>query len=140
MVQINVGTSKPRPHEVIEDVWFGEPGNEWQSEAYVFTAGPIPDLLSAYLYEDEDQSADFIIKAKAGWVRDGLDPEDWAEVQARIADPDDPLRSTHVFDMYAALMTEVGKRPPTSPNGSAAKSSGTTGGAKRKRKAETSGE
>lgn len=138
MVGINIETPKARPHEVIEDVWFGEEGTPYQAEPYTFTPGPAPDLLSAYLM-DEEEAGEYILRAKAKWVREGLHEDDWAEVEARIANPDDPLKAAHVYHMYTALMEEVGKRPPTSPSGSSRPPSRSTGAAKRKPRGATSG-
>lgn len=139
MVSISTDTTV-RPHEVVEDVWFGDEGNEWQEDAYVFTAPPAPDLLSSYLIEDEEDQITNTIRAKARWLEEGFGPEVWAEVQARIKNPKDPLRTAHLFEMYNALMSEVTKRPPTSPSGSSRTPSRTTGAAKRKQQAGTSGD
>lgn len=139
MVSISTD-DEARPHEVIKDVWFGDVGNEYQAEGYVFTAGPAPDLLSSYLIEDEELELKNTIRAKMAWLEDGFDPEDWAEVQARVKDRTDPLQTAHLFAMYNALMAEVSKRPPTSPSGSSITPSRNTGAAKRKRQDETSGE
>lgn len=141
----------PRPHETIEDVFFGEDG------PYTFTAGPMPDLLSAYLSDDEDEQTTLIIKGKYNWVLNGLDdeareeidtdeegspilgPTDREHIAARLADPDDLLQSKHILQMYELLVAEVAKVPPTSRSGSSSTPPRGTGAAKPKRKAATSG-
>lgn len=137
MISVSTGNTKARPHEIIEDVWFGDVGNPYQSEGYTFTAGPVPDLLSAYLIDDDGE---FTIKAKTNWLRDGFTEEDWDEIQERLKDPEDPLRAIHVYEMFNVLVAEVSKRPFTSSSASSGTRRRNTGAAKPKAKASTSGE
>lgn len=129
-----------RPHEVVDDVFFGDDG------PYTFTAGPMPDLLSAYLLEDEDEATIKIVKGKVTWVLAGLDRSvasdedvsDYTYILSRLDDPKDPLQSKHILAMYDLLVAEVSKVPPTSQPASSPQRQ-RAGAAKPKRKAATSG-
>lgn len=130
-VRINV---EARPHEVIEEVWFGD-----DLGPFTFTATEAADLLSALLLDDDDERTVATVKAKIKWVRAGFAEEDWALVEKRLADPTHPLRTTHLLDMFEALSSEVAMRPPTSSGGSSSTPPRKSGGGKQKRKGSTSG-
>lgn len=134
MVQIAARAPAARPHEIIEDVSF-----EGDTTEYEFSAGPLPDLLSAYLETDPEQQIKKIVQGKFAWVRDGFDPEDWAEIAARIDDPTDPLRSESILTAYDVLIEAVSKRPPTSSTASSRARSGSQSAPKRKPRGATSG-
>lgn len=137
MVSIDIS---PRPHEIVEDVWFGEKEAPGSSGPFVFKATESADLLSAMLIEDEERQVLATIRAKIGWLEAGFDPEDWSLIQKRLHDPTDPLRTIHLLHMFNALSAEVSMRPPTSSGGSSSPPPRKTGGGKQKRKAATSGD
>lgn len=154
MVGISTEAPSRRPHEVIEDVWFGDEDGPDSLGPYTFTAGEVPDLLSAFLYADENAQIEATVRAKFRWLEQGFsevvdevegDGDElehltaWQEIQAAIADPDHWMRTRHLFGMYNALMEAVTNRPPTSPSGSSHTPPRRAGAAKPKRKAATSG-
>lgn len=125
MVSIDVA---PRPHEIIEDVYFGDDG------PYTFTATKTAGMLSALL------SGGAYGMAKLRWLQAGFDEDDWAGLDARLNDPDDPLAAEHLHEMADALLEEVTNRPPTLPTASSGTRPAQTGAGKPKRRASTSGE
>lgn len=133
MVSINADA---RPHEVVEDVWLGPVGTDGP---YTFTATQAPDLLSAYLTDDEDEQVLITIQAKYAWVEAGFDDATWEHISARLADRTDWFSTASILNLYGVLMEEVTNRPPTSPNGSSRTPSRRTGAAKPKPKGATSG-
>lgn len=132
MVQIN---TDPRPHEIVEDVRIGD-----HLGPYTFTTPYAADLLSALLEEDEDAQIVATVKAKFNWVRDGFEEDDWAEIQDALDDPTNPVRTGTIVKAYDMLSEAATKRPPTSRSASSRGPRKSTGGAKPKPKAETSGE
>ena len=137
---VAVDIPKPRKHEVIEDVWFGDEGTG--DGPYVFTAPPTGTVLSAYMLAPNDPTERYyaVVEAKIEWLREGFDEDVWAHLEDRLRDPADPLDSDVMTAMHDALVQELSRRPFTSSNGSTSTPSRSTGAVTRRRKAETSGD
>jgi hypothetical protein len=135
---VSVEVPKPRKHEVIEDVWFGEEGTG--DGPYVFTAPPTGTVLSAFLLNEGSQTQWYdVIAAKLEWLREGFDEETWDHLVERMEDPTDPFDSNVMAAMHDALVQELARRPFTSSSASTPTRSRSTGAAARKRKGATSG-
>lgn len=109
-VKIN---TDPRPNEV-EEVWFGDDG------PYVFTTPKIAPLLAAMRRMNTASDAelgDIALDTQDEWLAAGFGEEQWNRIQGRIADPEDPLDTWHLMEVFEELFRQAAGRPPTSLGG-----------------------
>lgn len=118
MVQIAV---KARPHEVIEDVFFGDDG------PYTFKATKAAGMLSALMGTGTPAEKNQAFSAaKLDWLHAGFTKKDWEHLSGRLEDLADPLDTQHLYTMADALLEEINSRPPTSSTAASGTRSGRT--------------
>lgn len=111
VVKVN---TDPRPDE-IEEVWLGDDG------PYEFVTPKVAPLIAAMRKMrtmSEEEAGYSSLDAQDRWMKKGFGPDQWARIQKRLDDEDDPLDFDHIMQVFEAIFETVTGRPPTSLGGS----------------------
>lgn len=112
----------PQIEERNEEVYL--PGMADDDPPYIFhVSGIKPILLARRRVRGMKpiEAAEALEQAQEKWLATGFGEEDWAEIQARLDDPDDVLNDFHLAWLAEQLLGQDSKRPTTSSNAASRK-------------------
>lgn len=100
------------------------PGMSDDEPPYIFNVSGIKPILLARRRSrgmSPLAAAEVLEQAQEEWLAKGFGPEDWAEIQARLDDPDDVLNDFHLAWLAEHLLQKDADRPTTSSNAASRK-------------------
>jgi hypothetical protein len=100
------------------------PGMSDDDEPYIFEVTGIKPILLARRrtrHMKPIEAAMALEDAQEAWLAKGFGKEDWAEIQARLDDPDDILNDFHLAWLAEQLLGKDSGRPTTSSNAASRK-------------------